>query len=505
MEPLLISGIVLADPWGQLWMFSCLLNIILAGVIVFFERREPCTVWAWLLVLFFLPVVGFVLYLLFGQDMHKRYLFQMKLKMDENQCGITHWEAERQEQLQARLLQLPQALQAFRPLAWYHFHVGGCVYTNDNHVQILADGEEKFRDLFETMRGAKRYIHIQYYIFKRDELFAEMLDILKEKAAQGVEVRLLYDSLGSREIRRSDWKRIRSCGIRTGDFFPAHFGRLQGRINYRNHRKIVVVDGEVGYIGGYNVGREYISKDKRFGYWRDTHLKLSGSSVTALQMHFSLDWNYATGENLFLRPEMFERGEWTQLGERTETGAGVGIQIITSGPDRDRNSRQIRDTFLAMIYQARKSIDIQTPYFIPDEPVLSALLFAVRSGVRVRLMIPCKPDHPFVYWATHAYMGELLMAGAECFVYENGFLHSKGMVVDAVVACYGTANMDIRSFRLNFEVNALLYDEGVAGELTELFERDIVSCRRVTPEDYEKREMRIRFKEQLFRLLSPLL
>ncbi len=495
-------SISLAEPWGQFWVCTCLLNLVFAGMIVFLERREPCTVWAWLLVLFFLPVAGFMLYLLFGQDMHKRYMFQMKLKMDEARWGMTRGEVERQEKLQRQLLQLPSNLQAYRTLAWYHFQVGGCVYTNNNRVKILSDGEEKFRDLFDTMRRAKRYIHIQYYIFKRDALFDAMLDILEERARQGVEVRLLYDSLGSREIRAGDWKRIRNRGIATGDFFPAHFGRLQGRINYRNHRKIVVVDGEIGYIGGYNVGREYISQDKRFGYWRDTHLKIQGSSVTALQMHFSLDWNYATGENLFLREELFQY----EVGEEKMSGiSDVGLQIITSGPDRDRDTRQIHDTFLAMIYQARSCIDIQTPYFIPDEPILTALRFALRCGVQVRLMIPCKPDHPFVYWATHAYMGELLLAGAQCYVYENGFLHSKGMVVDAAIACYGTANMDIRSFRLNFEINAVLYDSKVAQTLTELFEQDILHCRQVTTEDYKKRKMRIRFKEQLFRLLSPLL
>ena len=293
--------------------------------------------------------------------------------------------------------------------------------------------------------------------------------------------------------------------MKVGVFFPALLGRLNLRINYRNHRKIVVIDGNIGYVGGFNIGREYISRDPKFGYWRDTHLRITGDAVVSLQIRFALDWNYATHENLFTNMAYFEPQDRADLVRAMQTGEKrlLAIQIVASGPDT--LDRQIRNNYLELFHKARKNIYIQTPYFVPDDAILSALKIAARSGVDVRLMIPCKPDHPFVYWATYSYAGDLLQAGARCYVYDNGFLHAKGVMVDGRVSCYGTANMDIRSFELNFEVNATIYDEEVTRELEEIFRNDLYHCREITPEVYEKRSLLIRVKEQGSRLLSPLL
>ena len=260
-----------------------------------------------------------------------------------------------------------------------------------------------------------------------------------------------------------------------------------------------MIDGHVGYVGGFNIGREYLGRDPKFGYWRDTHLKLTGDAVISLQIRFALDWNYAAKENLFRDSRYFADNRVP----REQFYDPLGIQIITSGPDSQQ--RQIRDNYLQLIHRARHHIYIQTPYFVPDDAVLSALKIAAESGIDVRLMIPCKPDHPFVYWATYSYVGEMVAAGARCYTYENGFLHAKGLMVDSRVSCYGTANMDIRSFELNFEVNATIFDEESTERLEEIFLEDLTRCREVTKEVYEARGLWVRIREQGSRLLSPLL
>ena len=282
----------------------------------------------------------------------------------------------------------------------------------------------------------------------------------------------------------------------TAEFFPALLGNLQLRVNYRNHRKIVVIDGRIGFIGGFNIGREYLGKSGRFGYWRDTHICIEGSAVTSLAVRFVLDWNYAAGENLFLEDRLFALPEYVRGGKDP-------VQIISSGPDS--SSKEIRDNYLRLIHMARRNIYIQTPYFIPDDDIRDALIIAAKSGIDVRLMIPCKPDHPFVYWATYSYMGELVEAGARCYTYDNGFLHSKCLCADGLVSCMGTANMDIRSFSLNFEVNAVIYSAATTRRLEEAFENDMTKCTLITRKLYEQRSLLVRGKEQFCRLFSPVL
>jgi cardiolipin synthase A/B len=346
------------------------------------------------------------------------------------------------------------------------------------------------------MEHARNYIHVQYYIIRNDELWQEIEEVLVRKARQGVEVRVLFDSMGCRGMRNSDWVRLEKAGIEVAEFFPAIFGQLQLRVNYRNHRKIVVIDGRIGFVGGFNIGREYVGKDKKFGYWRDTHICIEGSAVTSLAVRFVLDWNYAAKENLFLEDRLFEIPTYIRNGRDP-------IQIISSGPDS--RSQEIRDNYLRLIHMARKSIYIQTPYFIPDDDIADALVIAAKSGIDVRIMIPCKPDHPFVYWATYSYLGEMIEAGARCYTYDNGFLHAKCMCVDGLVSCMGTANMDIRSFSLNFEVNAVIYSARTTERLMEAFENDITKSTLVTRKKYEQRSLLIRIKEQFCRLLSPVL
>lgn len=469
------------------------INIILTLAIIFFQRRSPQTVWTWLLLLYFIPILGFILYLVIGQDFHKSRMFKAK----EIEGDLKYAVRRQEENIYRKRLRLANPEMArFKDLILYNLEAGQAVLTDNNDVRIYKDGREKFQALLTEMEQAKRYIHMQYYIIKNDELWQAIEPVLKRKVKEGVAVRILFDSMGCRTMKNRDWERLERAGIEVAEFFPALLGNLQLRINYRNHRKIVVIDGRIGFVGGFNVGREYIGLDEKFGYWRDTHLCIEGAAVTSLAVRFVLDWNYAAKENLFLDDRLFEIPHYVRNGHDP-------VQIISSGPDSQ--IKMIHDNYLHLIHSAKHHVYIQTPYFIPDDSILDALKIASRSGIDVRIMVPCKPDHPFVYWATYSYIGEMVEAGAKCYVYDNGFLHAKTLSVDGMVACVGTANMDIRSFGLNFEVNAVIYSERTVQRLERAFENDMTKCTHVTRKVYDQRGLVIKAKEQFSRLLSPLL
>lgn len=467
-------------------------NMLFAIIIVFFERRAPKSVWAWLLLLFFLPGVGFIFYLFLGEDMHKRKMFRDKELEDDLHEAIRNQRAQLKKR---RPWRTDEDIAGYTDLIMYNMETADAILLADNDIDIFTDGNEKFDALIEDLEKAEHFIHLQYYIIRNDVLFQRIVEVLKKKASEGVEVRVLFDGMGCRSVGKSFWRKLEKAGIQTAEFFPVILRRFQLRINYRNHRKIAVIDNRVAYVGGFNIGREYIDLDEKFGHWRDTHLRIRGMGVMGLQLRFILDWNYAAKDKL--QNEMYYMEPEQGVRDHCE------VQIISSGPDN--SLEQIRDNYIKLISGAKKRICIQTPYFIPDESVMNALLIAVRSGVEVNLMIPCMPDHPFVYWATYSYMGDLLSAGANCYTYDNGFLHSKGIIVDGEVFCYGTANMDIRSFALNFEVNAVVYSRVKAREMEEIFRRDLKSCTQITRDDYASRKLLIRFKEQVCRLMSPLL
>ncbi len=478
---------------GFIFGHLMIINLFLAVIIVFFQRKDPKSVWAWLLILYFIPVLGFIFYLLIGTDMHKQKMFRTKEIEDKISDAIRHQETIIKNK---ELAVLYPEMKDYGDLVLYHLHASNAILTDDNEVKFFVDGREKFASLLEDLRRAESSIHIQYYIIKDDEVFRPILEVLEQKVSEGVEVRLLFDGMGGRFVKRKRWKEIRSKGILVAEFFPAVFGRLQLRANYRNHRKIVVIDGKIGYVGGFNVAREYIGLDKRFGYWRDTHMRIVGSAVSALQVRFILDWNFAWKGNILSFDGYLAEPQ-------VNPAIGCPMQIVTSGPDSLEQS--IRNTYLRLIHKAKHSIYIQTPYFIPDEAIMSALGIAVNSGIEVIIMIPCKPDHPFVYWATYSYVGELVLQGAKCYTYMDGFLHAKGIIVDEMVLSYGTANMDIRSFSLNFEVNAIIYDEDKAREMAGYFKEDLKKSKLITRNIYLGRNLMVRVKEQVSRLLSPLL
>src|SRR5699024_5363938 len=286
---------------------------------------------------------------------------------------------------------------------------------------------------------------------------------------------------------------LEDANIQVGAFFPPKIPKVNFKINFRNHRKLAIIDGKIGYIGGFNIGDEYLGRSEKFGYWRDTHLRVRGDAVRMMQTRFILDWNQASRNHVLYNDKYF-------LG----CGEGdVGIQIVSSGPDQEW--KQIKYGYIKMILNAKEYVYLQTPYFIPDESLMDALRIAALSGVKIKLMIPNKPDNIFVYWATLSYIGKLLNEGAEVYLYQNGFLHARTIVVDGKISSVGSANIDVRSFRLNFEVNAFVYDVPLAKKLEEAFERDVLLSTQMTKHLYEQRSLGIKFKESISRLLSPIL
>jgi len=470
-----------------------ILNLLFATIVIFIERREPSTTWAWLLVLYFLPVAGFVLYLLFGRTLRRSHLFHWEDKkkigiekiLDQQLTGLTN----------NQFLFRNDSTRDYRDLIYMHLWANDAVLTEDNEVSIFTDGKQKFEQLFKDIEQAKNHIHIQYYIIQNDCLGKRFIEALTAKVKEGVKVRVLYDDLGSRTLKKKFFKEFREAGGRVEVFFPSKVKFFNPRLNFRNHRKLVIIDGKIGYVGGFNIGDEYLGLVQKFGYWRDTHLRIEGSAVYAIQTRFILDWNQASKHHdIVYQPNYFPV---------LEPNGSIGLQIVTSGPDSEWE--QIKNGYIKLITSAKKSILIQTPYFIPDSSLLDALRIASLSGVSVKLMIPNKPDHVFVYWATTYYAGELLKTGAQVYIYDNGFIHAKMIVVDEEVSSVGTANIDVRSFKLNFEVNAFIYDESIAQTLTAVFYKDIEVSTELTRELYEKRSRKIRMKESLSRLLSPIL
>jgi len=479
---------------GYFWIFSNLIwiNILLGILLVFFERRNPTTTWLWLMVLMFLPGIGFILYLFLGQDLSKKRLF--KTKEEEDNCFQVLVEDQEKDLEKNEFYYKDPNYRQYEDLIMMHLISSQSYFTQDNSIELYFSGEEKFEALLKSIEMANNFIHMEYYIFKNDNLGQRVINALTKKAKEGLEVKLLVDGMGGRTLTRSFLQPFKDAGGEVGVFFPPLVPLFNVRINYRNHRKITIIDGREAYIGGFNVGDEYIGLNKKFGYWRDTHMKIMGSSISSLQWRFFLDWRFATNNVVnscqsYLVDDSIDNT--------------VGIQIVSSGPDSKWTS--IKDGYLKMISNAREKSYIQIPYFIPDDSIYEALKTAGLSGVDVRVMIPNKPDHPFVYWAGLSYMAELLQAGVKFYAYEKGFLHSKVIIMDDFVSSVGTANLDIRSFKLNFEVNAFIYDDITNLKLTDQFKVDLIECKEITLEEYEKRPRIVKIKESISRLLSPIL
>ena len=441
------------------------INLIIALTIIFLERKNPAASLAWILVLFVLPIFGIFLYMMLSQNISRHKISRLS-EREMLTMG---------EEMKGQIADMDS---------------GDFVFSKEES----ARWKHMIENLLHDINCATKTINVMYYIIKDDKVGKRLLEALTKKAKEGVEVRLLMDALGSRFI--NDWRlsEFLEAGGKTAYFFKPKLKYLYFEMNYRNHRKIVVIDSEIGYTGGFNIAKEYLGQKRKFGYWRDTHIRLQGGAVQDLNARFIMDWRFASKEQMEL--------DEAYLGAPKDAGTSP-VQIVSSGPDSVRE--EIKRSMMKMITYAQKSVYLQTPYFIPDPSMLESLKMAAQSGVDVRIMIPCMPDHMFVYWATYAYCGELLRSGARVFIYDNGFLHAKTLVVDGEVSTVGSANFDRRSFRLNFESNAFVYDKSFGEKMDRQFMIDMEHGHELTRKDYNNRKTAVKFKEAISRLLSDIL
>ena len=472
------------------------INFIFIFAVLFFERKTSSARLAWIMVLAFIPVVGFIFYLFFNQNLSRIHINHLYDDEWDAVQSLLKKQMSRESSDDSSVMLNPAAVNR-KDLVKLNQIYGESIYTEGNDIDLIVDGNDLMDRMSADIRAAKSSVYAEYFIIKNDRIGKRFIRELRDAAARGVNVKLLIDTQGSRRIGKRALKEFREAGGKVGYFFPPRLFRFGIKIglnlNYRNHRKIVVIDEETGYTGGYNIGNEYCDLVPRFGHWRDSHIRISGEAVKELLGRFILDWRFTTKETM---PIPIYENDPEMTGKK-------GIQIVSCGPEAPH--QEIKRAFMKMITTSKRSILIQSPYFVPDRAIIESIKMAVQSGVDVRVMIPCKPDHIFVYWATYSFVGELLRAGCKVYIYDGGFLHAKTIVSDEEVSSVGSCNFDIRSFRLNFETNAFIYDREFALKMKDAFYNDIKECHELTLEDYNNRSLLIKFKENISTLMTDIL
>lgn len=481
--------------WG--WIQTTLLAIYLAMVAVtismmILERRDPVKSLAWIAMIAFVPVLGPLVYVLFGRNWRKRKMFSRKGILDESYIEAV---SKRQfSTLSDPALETTPEVENNRDTIRLMLRNSRALLAVHNKVTVLQNGKATFASLFDALRAAEHSIHLEYYIFENDRIGRRVAAILMKKAREGVEVRLIYDGVGTLWTEGSIFVRMRQAGVKVECFMPVAFPWLTSRVNYRNHRKIAVIDGRVAFTGGINVADRYLVGTRRLGRWRDVHLRIEGEAVNMLQSVFITDWYFVRRKDLLEADKYLRKSTVKEI---------CPMQIAVSGPDSDWSV--IMQAFFSAIMKARSRIYISTPYFTPGAALLMAMKVAALSGIDVKLIIPARSDSRVVYWATLSYVQELLEAGIKVYMFHGGFNHSKMVIIDGEFCSVGSANMDVRSFDDNFEVSALIYDRSVAAELEAGFEADLCNSRIITPEKWSERPLRRHVRESLARLLSPIL
>lgn len=464
------------------WMF--LLTVVVTIMVVLLENRNPLKTLVWVLVLIFLPVVGLVLYFFFGQDTRRERLISKKGY--ERLSKYPMMEFQVQESLHASGREQTQLMRFFQ-------HVNRALPFDGNSIKVFQDGRAMLQALLESIASAKHHIHLQFYIFENDAVGHQVRNALIDKAREGVEIRVLYDDVGCWKVPHDFFDEMRDAGIEVRSFLKVRFPRFTSKVNYRNHRKLVVVDGRVGFVGGMNLAERYL-QGVSWGIWKDLMMQIEGKAVYGLQTAFLTDW-YATDHSLLTSSVYFPK---------MECGAGKSlIQIVTSDPVGEW--RDILQGLLMAITSSKRYLYIQTPYLLPTEPILLALKTIALAGVDVRIMIPKRSDTRMVHWGTLSYLQELMEAGVKIYMYQKGFLHSKLVVSDDCLATVGSTNMDFRSFEHNFEVNAFMYDQASALELKGVFLSDQKDAKQLQLKQWRMRPWSQKVKESVIRLFAPLL
>ncbi len=461
----------------QIAYFLTVLSIVL---LVISENRNPIKTISWALLLLLVPVAGLVIYYFFGQDTRKIRIISKK-----------QYRLLKKRSLDALIFKGKETISPeYTPLVRLLINNNDAILLQGSEVNYFTSGKEKFASMIKDLENAKHHIHFQYYIFENDEIGNEIKNLLMKKASEGIEVRFLYDDAANWKIKNRFYDEMQTANVEVTSYLKVRFPLFTSRVNYRNHRKIVVIDGEIGYIGGMNVADRYLEDD-----WKDLHLRIKGKGVTGLQSAFLVDWA-SSGKSL---PPLNNKLYFPDSPVITKNL----MQIVTGGPINPW--RTLLQATIQIISNAKNYVYIQTPYFLPTETLLQVLQSAALSGIDIRLMLPKHSDIRFVNTAARSYFSDIMKAGVKIYTYNEGFIHSKMMVTDDFLSVIGSANMDFRSFEHNFEVNAYLYDKEIAIKMKQLFLEDIQKSDRILLREWGKRPRVEKFKESVARMLSPLL
>ncbi len=460
---------------------------------IVYDTENTAKTLAYLLLVVFLPFVGAMLYFSVGVNYRKNRIYDRKLKVDAKNLGDLDKLVRTRSRECMELLRQPEV----RPLAELLLTDSLSPFTLGSTVKLLVNGEEKFPELLAMLEEARHHIHLEYYIVEPGAISDRIKEVLLRKAREGVQVRFIYDDYGSRAIRGRWVRELVAGGVEAFPFAPVRLLLLANRLNYRNHRKLVIVDGKSALVGGINLSDRYSNADPKDGHlhWRDTHLRIDGEGVYHLQYSFLGDWNFCAGQQLMVEQAFFP--------ELPANAGDTAVQVAIGGPDSPTETIML--SLLKAIALAKERILVTTPYFIPGDSILDALRVAALSGVKVQLLVPGAGDSMLVNLAARSYYGDLLEAGAEIFLYRKGFVHAKTMVVDRSISVVGTANMDHRSFELNFEMNAIVYGNEMADQLASVFADDLAEAEQIDAVRWRTRPKYKLLPERLARLLSPLL
>lgn len=477
---------------------------IIVSINIILQNRDPAKTMAWLLIFILLPGIGLVIYAALGRNIRKRKIFKtqkLATNIKENNLFKNMEPIEELVELEQRAINGNDLIKDTyyegikKKVISLLLNTGKFPFTTNNNVKVFIDGNEKFESLLKDIEQAKEHIHLEYFIIKNSEIGIKLKELLIKKANEGVSIKILYDDVGCWRFwfDRRFFQDMKDEGIEIVPFLPAKFPIIGGKINYRNHRKIAIIDGHIGYTGGINIGDEYMGKNEKFGYWRDTHIRIEGSSVYMLQMVFLIDWYYTT------KKESFDERYFPKL---NYMGNSM-IQVVATGPDSDWEA--IHYAYFSAICNAKERVYIETPYFIPDESLLRALKSAALSGVDVIIIFPSIADHKIVHQASYSYFDDILRSGGKVYLYKKGFIHSKVVIIDDKISSIGSANMDLRSFMLNFEMNAFIYDKKIIKKITDDFFKDIENSEEIKLKDFENRPFIKKWVESVARLFSPIL
>lgn len=486
---MLMSAITTGSLLTTVISVAYLLTTLGIVALIVMENRNPLKSLAWITVLLLLPVVGIVLYLFFGRSLrnHRMISRRRRRKLLVQDRADAH-------------CPIPEGLTPeSRQLITMARAMGCSPFFDGNNAEIFIDGRSKFEALKRDLSQASEYILLQYYIFDNDLLGNAISDILIERARAGVKVRVIYDDLGSLSVKNSFFERMSAAGVDVHPFFRLTFPHFASRANWRNHRKLVVIDGHTGYIGGMNIADRYVDGGKDFDLWRDIHLRVTGPAVSALHYSFGVDWNFM-GQPLI--PEKAVPAP-APAPERQETVGNVGMQLVTGGPTNQWSV--LGYLFIKAIATARKRVFIQTPYFLPSEGLLNALQVAALSRIDVRIMMPLRSDSRLLTYASRSFVAECLRAGIKIYFFREGMLHSKMAVIDDEISTVGSTNFDFRSFEHNFEGNMLCYSEEMNRRLRRVFEADMRHSDRILFHHWRRRPLGERIAESVLRLISPIL